>query len=59
MALLDLTFACFEICFLIVVRYFAGAVGAWWSCSPQYTNILGWLTGGILVSLSMRLAFTE
>ena len=44
---------------LVIVGYFAGAVGAWLTRSPQYTNILRWLTGGILISLGMRLAFNE
>ena len=59
MALLGLTFAVFGICFLLVVGYFAGTVGAWLTRSPQSTKILHWLTGGILVSLGVRLAFTE
>ena len=59
MALLGLTFAFFGMCFLIVVGYFAGTVGAWLTRSPQSTKILRWLTGGILVSLGVRLAFTE
>lgn len=59
MAILGLTFAFFGLCFLVVVGYFAGAVGAWLTRSPQYTNILRWLTGGILISLGIRLALTE
>ncbi len=59
MATLGLTFAFFGLCFLAVVGYFAGAVGAWLTRSPQYTNILRWLTGGILISLGVRLALTE
>jgi len=59
MAILGLTFAFFGLCFLVIVGYFAGAVGAWLTRSPQYTNILRWLTGGILISLGVRLALTE
>jgi len=59
MAILGLTFAFFGLCFLVVVGYFAGTVGAWLTRSPQYTNILRWLTGGILISLGVRLALTE
>lgn len=59
MAILGMTFAGFGLCFLVMVGYFAGAVGAWLTRSPQYTNILRWLTGGLLISLGVRLAFTE
>ena len=59
MALLGLTFAFFGMCFLIVVGYFAGTVGVWLTRSPQSTKILRWLTGGILMSLGVHLAFTE
>lgn len=59
MAILGMTFAGFGLCFLVIVGYFAGAVGVWLTRSPQYTKILRWLTGGILVSLGLRLAFTE
>jgi len=59
MAILGLTFAFFGLCFLVAVGYFAGAVGAWLTRSPHYTNILRWLTGGILISLGVRLALTE
>ncbi len=59
MAILGMTFAGFGLCFLVVVGYFAGAVGAWLTRSPQYTNTLRWLTGGILISLGVRLAFAE
>jgi threonine/homoserine/homoserine lactone efflux protein len=59
MAILGLIFAFFGICFLVVIGYFAGTVGAWLTHWPQYTNILRWLNGGILISLGVRLALTE
>jgi threonine/homoserine/homoserine lactone efflux protein len=42
-----------------MVGYFAGAVGTWLTHSPQYTNILRWLTGGTLIGLGLRLALTD
>jgi threonine/homoserine/homoserine lactone efflux protein len=59
MVIFGMTFAGFGLCFLAMVGYFAGAVGAWLARSPIYTNTLRWLTGGILISLGLRLAFTE
>ncbi|HET9912715.1 MAG TPA: LysE family translocator [Anaerolineales bacterium] len=59
MVMLGLTFALFGLCFLAVVGYFAGAIGSWLTRRPQYTNILRWLTGGVLIGLGVRLAFTE
>lgn len=59
MAVLGLTFAGFGLCFLIALGYVAGAVGAWLAHSPQYTTLLRRLTGGILISLGVRLAFIE
>lgn len=57
--ILGLTFALFGLCFLVMVGYFAGVVGAWLTRRPRFTNTLRWLTGGILVSLGLRLAFAE
>ncbi len=59
MIILGLTFALFGLCFLILVGGFAGAIGAWLTRRPQYTNFLRWLTGGVLIGLGLRLAFTE
>lgn len=59
MITLGLTFALFGLCFLVIVGYFAGAIGAWLTRQPQYTNLLRWLTGGVLIGLGVRLAFTE
>src|SRR5512147_2212599 len=59
MVTLGLTFAAFGLCFLVLVGYFAGAIGRWLTRRPQYTNFLRWLTGGVLIGLGVRLAFTE
>lgn len=57
--ILGLTFALFGLCFLVVVGYFAGVVGAWLTRRPHYAKTLRWLTGGILVGLGLRLALAE
>jgi threonine/homoserine/homoserine lactone efflux protein len=59
MVVLGLTFALFGLCFLACVGAFAGAIGAWLTRRPQYTSFLRWLTGGVLIGLGVRLAFTE
>lgn len=59
MVTLGLTFAFFGLCFLVLVGYFAGAIGAWLTRQPKYTNFLRWLTGGVLIALGVRLALTE
>ncbi|MBN2118004.1 MAG: LysE family translocator [Anaerolineales bacterium] len=59
MVTLGLTFALFGLCFLVLVGYFAGAIGAWLTRQPGYTNILRWLTGGVLIGMGVRLALTE
>lgn len=59
MVLLGLLFALFGLSFLTVVGCFAGVIGAWLLRRPQYTNILRWLTGTVLIGLGVRLALTE
>lgn len=59
MVTLGLTFAFFGLCFLVLMGYFAGAIGAWLTRQPRYTNFLRWLTGGVLIGLGVRLALTE
>jgi len=59
MTILGLTFALFGLCFLALVGYFAGSVGAWMSNQPHYTKFFRWLSGGILFVLGARLALTN
>jgi threonine/homoserine/homoserine lactone efflux protein len=59
MLFLGVTFACFGLCFLLVVGYSSGTIGSWLMQRPQYTQSLQRLAGGILVGLGIRLAFTE
>ena len=59
MVILGLTFACFGLCFLLVVGYSSGTLGRWLSYRPQYAQFLERLAGSILIGLGIRLAFTE
>ena len=59
MVVLGLTFACFGLCFLLVVGYSSGSIGSLLTHRPQYAQALQRVTGGILISLGVRLAFTE
>ena len=59
MVLLGLTFACFGLCFLLVVGYSSGAIGKWLTGRPQYAQFFQRLAGGILIGLGIRLALTE
>ena len=59
MGFLGLTFACFGLCFLLVVGYSSGTIGRWLTGRPQYAQSLQRLAGGILISLGIRLALTE
>ncbi len=56
---LGLTFAFMGLLFLLLVGYSSGAIGSWITRRPQYTQFLGCLSGGILIALGVRLAFTE
>jgi threonine/homoserine/homoserine lactone efflux protein len=59
MVFLGLTFACFGLCFLLVVGYSSGTIGRWLTHRPQYTRSLQRFAGSILVGLGIRLVFTE
>ena len=59
MVILGLTFACFGLCFLLIVGYSSGSVGRWLVDRPQYAQFFQRLAGGILIGLGIRLALTE
>jgi threonine/homoserine/homoserine lactone efflux protein len=59
MVILGLTFACFGLCFLLVVGYSSGTIGRWLTYRPQYAQYFQRLAGGILIVLGIRLALTE
>ncbi len=59
MVVLGLTFACFGLCFLLLVGYSSGTIGGWLTRRPQYAQWLQRLAGGIMIGLGVRLALTE
>ncbi len=59
MVILGLTFACFGLCFLLVVGYSSGAVGGWLTRRPEYAQFFQRLAGSILIALGIRLALAE
>ena len=59
MIFLGMTFACFGLCFLLVVGYSSGTIGRWLTHQPHYAQFFQRLASGILVALGIRLAFTE
>ena len=59
MIILGLTFACFGLCFLLVIGYSSGTLGSWLTRRPRYTRFLQRFAGGILMGLGVRLALAE
>jgi threonine/homoserine/homoserine lactone efflux protein len=59
MVILGLTFACFGLCFLLVIGYCSGLIGSWLTRRPQYAQLLQRLAASILIALGVRLALTE
>ena len=59
MILLGITFACFGLCFLLVVGYCSGTLGKWLTYRPKRAQFFQRLAGGILMGLGIRLAFAE
>jgi threonine/homoserine/homoserine lactone efflux protein len=59
MIILGLTFACFGLCFLLIVGYSSGTIGRWLMDRPRYAQFFQRLAAGILIGLGMRLALTE
>ena len=56
---LGLTFALLTWAIFSVLGYFSGGLGSWLGSRLRYANALRWLTGGILVGLGLRLAFSD
>lgn len=56
---LGFTFASFGLLFLVLLGYFSGDLGSWLSSRPGFTEKIHWVTGGVLFSLGLRLAFIE
>jgi threonine/homoserine/homoserine lactone efflux protein len=57
--LLGLTFACFGLCFLLVIGYSSGSIGSWLTGRPQRAQYLQRLAGITLIGLGVRLALEE
>ena len=56
---LGLTFALLTWVIFSGIALFSGTLGVWLRTRPRLASSLGWLTGGVLVSLGLRLAFSE
>jgi len=59
MVTLGVTFACFGLCFLLIVGYSSGTIGRWLMDRPRYAQFFQRFAGGILIGLGIRLALTE
>ena len=56
---LGLTFALLTWAMFSIIALFSGALGGWLRSRPGFASGLGWLTGGVLIGLSLRLAFSD
>jgi len=59
MVSLGALFSVFGFSFLFTVAYFSGAVGNWVASKPTLLKRIGWVSGGTLIALGLRLAFTQ
>jgi threonine/homoserine/homoserine lactone efflux protein len=59
LVILGLTFACFGLCFLLLIGYSSGSIGSWLTLRRRYTRFLQRFAGGILIGLGVRLALAE
>ena len=56
---LGLTFALLTWMIFSAIALFSGTLGVWLRTRPKIAGGLGWITGGVLVGLGLRLAFAE
>ena len=54
-----LTFALLTLGIFGVLALFSGTVGLWLGARPNLAGWLGWLTGGVLIGLGLRLALQD
>jgi threonine/homoserine/homoserine lactone efflux protein len=54
-----LTFALLTLAIFSALAVFSGTVGSWLRSRPKLAGGLGWLTGAVLISLGLRLAFQD
>jgi threonine/homoserine/homoserine lactone efflux protein len=56
---LGLAFALLTLAIFGALALFSGTVGSWLRTRPKFADGLGWLTGGVLILLGLRLALQE
>jgi threonine/homoserine/homoserine lactone efflux protein len=56
---LGLAFALLTLAIFGALALFSGTVGSWLRTHPKFADGLGWLTGGVLILLGLRLALQE
>ena len=56
---LGLAFATLTWALFSAIAFFSGSLGGWLRSQPGFARGLGWLTGGVLISLGLRLALPE
>ena len=56
---LGLTFALLTWVIFSAIALFSGTLGAWLRTRPKLAGGMGWIPGGVLVGLGLRLAFVE
>ncbi len=56
---LGLVFALLTLAIFSAIAVFSGTVGSWLRTRPKFADGLGWLTGGVLILLGLRLALQE
>ena len=56
---LGLTFALLMWAIFGVIALFSRVLGVWLRSRPGFASGLGWLTGGVLIGLGLRLAFSD
>jgi threonine/homoserine/homoserine lactone efflux protein len=56
---LGLIFALLTLAIFGVLALFSGSIGSWLRTRPEFASWLGWLTGGVLIGLGLRLALQD
>ncbi len=56
---LGLVFALLTLAIFGALALFSGSIGSWLRTRPKLVGGLGWLTGGVLISLGLRLALQD
>ena len=56
---LGLIFALLTLAIFGALALFSGSIGSWLGTRPGFAGWLGWLTGGVLIGLGLRLALQD